>query len=167
MTTDALDTLSWDLPSNEGGPRRPSLDDLGGAQLEDDDPNPDPSEPSADPFNQMTMQASAIAKVVNAALVNVQFTAGTPAVAQVTAAGSAVDVPTFTLTDNGNGDTTVTWPAQSSPPTVPLPVANAIATAVSTSSRLITTTAVTNGVRVRTWNAAGTATDTDFSLYIF
>jgi hypothetical protein len=50
---------------------------------------------------------------------------------------------------------------------VPLPVANAIATAVSTSSRLITTTAVTNGVRVRTWNAAGTATDTDFSLYIF
>jgi hypothetical protein len=167
MATDALDTLSWDLDAGDGGPRRPSLDDLGGAQLEDDDPNPNPSEPSAAPLNQMTLQASAIAKVIHAAVLFVEFTAGAPALTQLSAAGSLVNFGTFTVTDNGNGDTTITWPAQSSPPTVPLPVANSIATAASTSARIITTTAATNGVRVRTWNSAGTATDTNFALYIF
>jgi hypothetical protein len=167
MATDALDTLSWDLTAPEGGPRRPSLDDLGGGQLEDDDPNPDPGQPSAAPLNQATMQAAALAKVIHAAVISVEFAAGVPSIAQLTAAGTNVNVGTFTVTDNSPGDTTISWPAQSSPPTVPPPVANAIATANSTSARIITTTPVTNGVRVTTWNVAEVATDTNFTLYVF
>lgn len=91
-------------------PRRPSLDDLGGATLIDSSDYPPDTEtmPYAGELNQWQHVQAGLARVAPAALVEIRFSGGTPSVFRVLALGSEVGTGDFALTDNGNGDTTVT-----------------------------------------------------------
>lgn len=93
-------------------PRRPTIDDLGGGAKQNATAAPDPvRQATAEDFNQTTRQIAAIGRVIPLATVFVTISGGTPSVSGVLAPGSAVLAGSFTLTDNGAGDTTISWPA--------------------------------------------------------
>jgi len=151
----APDTLTWDLAAADGGPRRPSLEDVGGATHEDDAVfPPDPATmPYAAELNQWAMQVAAFGKVVPSLILSVEFAGGAPAVVVASSPRSSVALGDFTVTDNGTGDTTITWPANTFPPEVTRPevsINQDIGEMVGA-----TVTAVANGVRVRTYRSAG------------
>jgi hypothetical protein len=161
--TDALAELSWKLESGDGGPRRPSLADVGGATLEDDTefpPNP-AKHPYADQLNQWAMQIEAVGRTVESLVLSVEISGGTPALVAFTCPRDDMEIDDFTVTDNGTGDTTITWPADTFPPELTRPeltinqdVGGIVGgTAVS----------VTNGVRVRTYDGSG-AEDLHFTV---
>lgn len=159
MTSPGIPTvLTYDLIP----PRRPSIDDLQLDDKVDDDVDPptDPAMPTADEANQQADQIAAAHKVLSLALVSVQITAGTPSVVQSSVMPSAV--PVWTVTDNGPGDTTITWPAGSFPSAV-VPAGAWLTQDVDAT---ITCLAVANGVRVRT-RVAGTLTDANFCFSLY
>lgn len=164
----APDYLVFDGGTNPDGtvssPRRPSTDDLGGAEkLDDDEFPPDPVEmPDAGGHNQTTKVVSRIAGMTAAAKLEVRFASGAPYVNRADGLGTAIDPDTFTPTDNGTGDTTIEWPADTFPPEVVSP--NGL-TLYSSSTNPVTghVEEVTNGVRVRTF-VNGVAADVDWSL---
>jgi hypothetical protein len=160
--TRALEELSWDLEAADGGPRRPSLEDMGGATLVDDTEfEPDRSRmPYAAQLNQLQKQASAQGQVVESLVLSVEFSGGAPAVVAFTCPRTGMGIDDFTVTDNGTGDTTITWPADTFPPELTRPeltINQDIGAIVGG-----TVVAVTNGVRVRTYQAAG-AVDLHFT----
>jgi hypothetical protein len=161
--TAAPDLLTWDIPLADGGPRRPSLADVGGATVEDDAPAPDKSRMLySDQVNQWAKQIEALGRVAVMCEISVEIIAGVPTIVGVTAPGTNVVVATFPApTDNGIGDTTITWPAGTLPPPSGKPDAS-----IDTDGAFLAPWAgnVTNGVRVKTRNAAGTLTDANFTV---
>lgn len=156
-----------DLTYDETPARRPGLDDVGGAQFEDEigfEPI-GPDMPASDDFNQMSQTEIAHAKIMPTAGISVGFTAGTPSVRQATGPGVRIVPSTFTVTDNGPGDTTITWPAGTIPSSVLAPMATINEPSVSL-GRSITAFYVSNGVRVVT-DAAGAADDLAFTVLIY
>jgi hypothetical protein len=164
----APEELTWDIAAEDGGPRRPSLEDLGNATLEDDAKEPPDPEtmPYAAQLNQWAKQLEALAAVVPFVAFSVEFSGGAPAVVAVTCPRrSGVDLDTFTPTDNADGDTTITWPAGTFPPPLlrPFVVLNGNPSVRTT----IAAEAVANGVRVRSRGATDALVDNNFSvLYI-
>jgi hypothetical protein len=93
-------------------PRRPTIDDLGGGAKQNATSVPDPvRQATAEDFNQTTKQIAAMGRVIPLATVFVTISAGVPTVSGVLAPGSSVSTGSFTLTDNGAGDTTISWAA--------------------------------------------------------
>ena len=157
--------LTWDGGDGED-PRRPSTDDLGGDQKEDDaEFPPDPVEHlTADGWNQVVKQLAALSRVASACKLEVRFNSGTPYVARVTAPGSNVEVATFTVTDNGTGVTTITWPANTFPPHQLSPSGLTLLSSLTTRVEGHVED-VANGVKVYTFSN-GTAADIAFTLEI-
>lgn len=93
---------------------RPSLDDIGGAGLQDDTSFP-PSKDSrmlyADMGNQWQLQLAGLARMSATARITISFSAGAPFIVHAQTASSLLVAADFTLTDNGTGDTTVAWAA--------------------------------------------------------
>lgn len=146
-------------------PRRPSTEDLGGDdKLDDAEFPPDPVEhPTAAGHNQMVKVLAALAKTAAACKLEVDFSAGVPFVAAASALGSSVALSTFgTPTDNGNGDTTVSWPANTFPPFTISP--NGL-TLYSSSTQVVAghVEKLTNGIRVRTF-VNGAAANVPWSI---
>lgn len=157
----APNDLTWDLDI----PRRPSLDDVGGAALEDDAKKPPipPKMPYAAQLNQWAMQIERLSAVTPVAVFTVTFSAGTPTVNSFQCMRTGMLTSDFTVTDNGNGDTTITWAAN----TFPTPTAQP---SVSINEDLLAIPrafTVSNGVRVKTANAAGTLIDAGFTVLVF
>lgn len=103
----ASNTPSWD----QSVPRRPVIDDMGGGAKENHPtkpPNP-VTMATAEDFNQTTKQVAALGRTVPLVRIFVTITAGVPAVSSVQAPGSSVAVGSFTVVDNGAGDTTLHW----------------------------------------------------------
>lgn len=154
---------TWDISPA----RRPSLDDLGGDAKENDLAfPPDPVlMPTAEEHNQFANQLHGLARVGFSCLVHVIYTAGAPSVAEVAAMGNNVTTGSFTLTDNGNGDTTIQWasgllPPGGMPPLVWLAADDA---ALHPTGEWVTGTEI----RVRTRDNANVLTDFDFVIAIF
>ena len=162
---DAVATLTYDLTIGDGGPRRPSLADVGNATLVDDDPAPDKaSMPYADQLNQWALQIAAMGRVCPVAIVLVTISAGTPAVANVTAPGTNVGVSSFSVVDHATGDTSLTWASDLLPaPLVPGKVSIYGATPGMISLDVVSVTEY----RVRTLNSAGAAADLHWIVEIF
>lgn len=165
MTTPTY--LTWDGdPANGVTPRRPSTDDLGGDEkLDDDEYPPDEREhPTADGWNSKVKNGAAVGRVMPGCLVDVDFSAGAPFIARVSAASTLVVVGSFTVTNNGDGDTTIEWNQDLFPPEVCRPSALTLygsgATALTGHIERLPT-----GVRVRTFDA-GTLTDIPFAFHI-
>lgn len=147
----AAEHLTWNSVSGEA-PRRPSTDDLGGDEKQDDQEYP-PDEvehPTAAGWNQKVRQIAALARVASACKIELRFDAGTPFIARVTAPGTDIDVGTFEVIDDGDGVTTIEWPANAFPPHTLSPTG---LTVFSDSSDPCSghLEEITNGVRVRTF----------------
>jgi len=155
----STNTLTFD----ESPPRRPGLDDVGGGQKVNDGGTPDPvRDPTAEDANQTALQLVALGKVMPVALLSVA-NSGAPALDRQSCAPTAPSLLTFTVTDNGVGDTSITWPAG----TFPAPVAKPRAYVTGATPALIAAEAITNGVRVRTRDAAGAPVDVPFDVDVY
>ncbi len=156
----AAEFTTWNGdPDNDEAPRRPSTDDLGGDQKEDDAefPPDDVEHFTAAGWNQIVQQIAAMARVAAACKVELRFDSGDPYIARATAPSDNVSADTFTVTDEGAGVTLIEWPAETFPAHQCSPTG---LTLFSSSTSVVTghLEEVTNGVRVRT-HVAGVATD--------
>ncbi len=160
-------TLTWDLASGDGGPQRPSLAAMGEAALVDDEDFPPvaPTMPTSPMLNQWQRQLAAQGKVVPALIVSVRFSGGAPSVYKFTTPGDNLVLADITVTDNGDGDTTLSWPANKLPVSVAEPMAsiNGSTSALAPAAEMPTALSV----RVRTWNASGVAADRAFTVQVF
>src|SRR5690606_34583815 len=149
----ASEFLTWD-GDDDTPPRRPGVEDVGGDKKIDDDRHPpDPViHPTAGGWNEKARQIPALARVSASAKLKVEFASGTSVLAQCAAASMKVSPQIFTVTDNGIGDTTVTWPAETFPAAVCSPTG---LTVFHTTIAYGVCEEVTNGIRVRTFDAAG------------
>lgn len=153
-------TLTFD----ESPPRRPALEDLGGGAKENDDVAPDPvRDATAEDFNQMSKLLAALARVMPVAQLSVTLAAGVHVLERVSCAPSAPGLATFTLTDHGIGDISLTWPVGTFPPAV----ARHRAHVTGAVPALISAETLSDGVRVRTWDAAGAPVDVTFDVELF
>lgn len=158
-------TLTWDLAT----PIRPALSDItGGTKANRPGKAPDPTtQPCAEEDNQRAQQIAGIARVVPMARVCVTITAGTPAVTSVLAPGTNVAVGNFIVTDNGNGDTTLSWLATVLPAVSGFPSASqGDDVAIDRVRAFYTTLSGNQAVRIKTFLGA-VATDCNFAVDIY
>lgn len=160
---------TWDGGTGVDGfepPRRPSLEDMGGAdKLDNDDAPPNPREHfTARDWNQKAQQHVALARVAASCKIEVRYNSGAPYVSRCPAAGSNVSPATFTVVDNGSGDTTITWPANTFPTAECSPTG---LTPLSSSAQPCTgqVQEISNGIRVRMFQN-GSAADVAFTIEI-
>lgn len=110
----AEEIYTWDITTG-GGARRPSLSDLGDAQLEDQAPPHAPPKTGshlyAAKMNQETMQTFGAAQMIPSVRMTIDFASSTPFIDRFTAPGTLLTSTSFALTDNGAGDTTISWAA--------------------------------------------------------
>lgn len=160
--TAAINGNAFALGAGEGGPRRPSLADLGGATVQNGFPEPDRSRMVyGEQQNSIQHHAYAACRVADLVTFSIKFTTGTPSMDGVLAPNPAIGIPTFTVTDNGTGDTTITWAAGTFPPITCQPQV----TVNSLGDFRIAARKVTNGVRIQTFaGGAGTAADAEFTV---
>lgn len=158
----STNTLTFD----ESPPRRPSIDDLGGgAKVNDEVLPPDPvRNATAEDFNQITKQVEASQRTLQAAVLTVRIGGGgAHSVQQQGCQPSGKSTGTFTLTDNGVGDISITWPAN----TFPAALADPVASVTGATPAMIAAEKITNGVRVRTKDAANAPVDVPFVVTVF
>lgn len=158
---------TWNGGTDETGtvlPRRPSVDDMGGAGKQDNDefPPDDVEHFTAAGWNQKAMQVPSLARVTASCLLDLQFTGSTPYLAAISSPSDNVTIATFTVVDNGPGDTSVTWPANTFPPSVISPSGLTVFGSAVVDGRV---EKITNGVRVRT-RSAGSAADVPWTLQV-
>lgn len=148
------DKSTYDIP---GAPRRPSLEDMGGAGLEDDQDDPPDAltMPSAAAMNQGERQIAAAHAVLPVATVWLRVSGGNHVVDSFASLTTLIDGTDLVVTVNGTGDTSITWPANSFPAPLGPPRPGGI---TGTTIGQMAVESITNGFRVRTANATGTAT---------
>lgn len=161
-------TLTYD----QDPPHRPDLTELGGGAKENHakrPPNP-VTMATAEDFNQLTKQVEAFARVAPLARLWVRFNAGTPSVHSVQALGSAVVIGDFTVVDNGDGDTTISWTTGVGgklPAAVGVKAAQTDDVEIDRGPRAVLTTVGSNpAARVKT-KLGATGTDANFCLEIY
>ena len=166
----APEYLVFDGGTNPDGstslPRRPTTEDLGGAEKEDDDEFP-PDEvtmPEAGGHNQAVKVVARLAAVAPAAKLEIRFTGSTPFISRAIGLGTAIVPALFTVVDHGLGDTEITWPADTFPPATIAPCG---LTPISSSTNPVTAhfEEVTNGIRVHTF-VNGVAADVPWSIFL-
>lgn len=163
----AATELTWNGPGSDD-PRRPSVDDLGGDQKQDNAEYP-PNEVehyTAAGWNQLVDQVAALAKVAASCKLEVRFSGGTPSVVRVSCPGTNITTATFTVTDNGTGDTTVEWPANTFPPHACSPTGLTLISSAIGDAFSGHVSEVTNGIRVQTFENPDTQTDVDWTIEI-
>lgn len=150
-------------PDNGVVPRIPSVDDLGGGEFEDDaEYPPDPQIfPSALDENQQERVLAALARTATVLNVYVTFPSGTPIVSGFETVGTLLESSDITLTDNGAGDTTISWPANKLPPREVGPTLTLNADVEIDRARAYVVTAAS--IRVKT-KLSSTGTDCAFTL---
>lgn len=169
MTAPAAYT--WDFDIVEGKlATAATVADLGGAAYENDPAEPPigPEMMAAEDANQIENQLAGVNRVIPALILEVTFSAGTPAISNAIAMSSII-VTTWaqahvTVVDNGNGDTSLTWAAG----TIPNPRSKPEAW-VTEDVACLQPIAIPNGsigVRVKTRDSGGTLTDYNFAVRI-
>lgn len=151
----ASNTLTYD----QDPPHRPGLQELGGGVKKD---HPDP-EKAPDPVtmltaaqeNQNEKQVEALSRVTALVRLWVTFSGGTPSIVNVQAMGTNVTAPKFTVADNGDGDTTISWktgagaPAGALPPAIGAKVSQTDDTEIDRLRAFLTTVGSDPAVRVK------------------
>ena len=166
----APDYFTWDQDTDTGrAATAASLADLGDAQLQDSTKRPPkpPTMPYAAQLNQWALQLAGVNRVIGAATFEVHFTGGTPAISNAFAMSSAITTTwaqaNVTITKNGTGDYTLSWPSGALPPPRGKPKAWVTEDAACLQPIALTSG---NGVRVKTRNSSGTLADFDFAVRI-
>lgn len=172
------DTVStWDRDVADGGPCRPSLAQVGGAQQTNGTPAPDPTMPTAEALNQHEYQHAAVGGVVPLLEVSVHYTTGTPSVVAFASVSSVLVLGDLSLVTDGTGDCSVFWPpallptpnvyptaainfdASGAPPT-PMPAAPVCGLTSDVGPPALT------GARVVMTDRTGTLADYDFTVTV-
>lgn len=162
MAIPTKNTLALDSP------RRPTEEDFGGTEQEDDalfPPNPK-LHPTADGWKGHTRMLAAAWRMLPVCRLPITFSGSAPAKGVPQAGDPDITSTTFTLADNGPGDTTITWPADTFPAST-MPPQAFVNDPAHGSWLQPTCEPVTNGVRVKTKNGAGVLTDIHFTISIF
>jgi hypothetical protein len=151
-------------------PRRPSLDDLGGAAKQDDAAfPPDPvTMATAENWNNFAHSLEAYGKVLPFAVIEVRFALGVPFIANVQSLRSSLTAASFTApVDNADGDTTISWAsiANQFPPVNIQPSATLIGDGFYAYPTVDTT--VVSTARVRTRDGNGSLIDIPFTLFVY
>ena len=147
--------------------RRPSLADVGGATKKNDARYPPDPEinPTAEEWNFFARAAAAYGGVIPAALLDVAIIAGAPAIMRFASPSASVAAESFTITDNGAGDTTIAWAVGLLPPPVAKP--QVWVTDDGAWLQPVALVPSTVSVRVKTRNSAGVLTDAAFTVAVF
>lgn len=150
-------------PANAIAPHRPSLAQLGGGAYQDEQDNPPDLDtmPSAAMENANEKTLAGVARTCVVARFSIRFVAGAPVIGDLICADDTLLAGDFTVTDNGNGDTSITWPAGTFPTMAVQPCGLVLNEwgAVFPSAE-----AIANGVRVKTLNSLGVGADTKFTV---
>ena len=144
-------------------PIRPGIADIRDGVKSNSTATVPPHMPNAAEHNQTAGLLEAHGQVVPMFVMSVEFSAGAPVAHSLGCARTDKVVGDFTLTDNGAGDTSITVAASTFPAAKTKPMASLNGTAAG----FIAADPATNGVRVRTWNSAGVATDLPFTVSFF
>ncbi len=157
----AAETYTYD----DVPPRRPSLDDLGGADYENDPlaPPDHRTMPNAEATNEGARSLAGLNRVSPVAVLHVTFPAGAPAIQSVRGARTSIAPSDFTVTDNGVGDTSITWSANLLPASTMPPIATL---AEDVEIDRLRAYLVTGGARVKT-KLGASATDCAFELVLY
>lgn len=112
---------TFDRLDADGGACRPSLAQIGDAELEDDDEFPpvhDGSEPYADQLNQRAMQIHGAAKMIPSAKFTVAWSGPTPDIVFFKCPGETQVKSDFTIAaaGGGTGEFTITFTSTKLPP---------------------------------------------------
>ena len=144
---------------------RPSLENVGGAAKEDDQAYPpDPiTMPTADDWNQLVQLVAYYSKVIPVCTVTVSFSAGAPVFSFFQALDPNLSSTDLTLTDNGNGDTSITWDAGDFPTRNLYPSGLTLNADAAIDEHFATP--IANGIRVYT-QSGGVGTNCAFTVNI-
>lgn len=162
----AIDTLTWDLTPA----RRPSLNDLGSAILEDKAGTKAPGTSGKNLYaamcNQWQRQIAALARTASSVRLTIDFDGGgVPFIDKFQPAGTLLVSSDFALTDNGNGDTVITWTTSKLPPVECDPQATVNNDGDYTIAVTKSTTSTTTSMRVKT-RLAGVLSNARFTISI-
>jgi hypothetical protein len=164
----APDYFVYDGDGISIAPRIASVADLGGADKENSvTPPPDPvTMPDARDHNQIARVVAAHSAVTPSVVLDVRFDAGDPYIYGVAAKGTDVTAEIFTVSDEGDGLTAISWPAGTLPATNIRPHGLTI-TCDTVIDRALAypVTGSSHAIRVSTALGA-TATDADFTVEI-
>ncbi len=163
-----IDWFSFDGDGGSNGPRRPSLDDLGGDQkINKTATPPGVTGPSAEEWNERTRLVQAMAGICPVLAGTIDFVAGAPVWVKFWCINTTVAKEDVTLSDNGVGDTTITYPEGKLPVSMmdPFPVMNEDTAATTISAVL---DEATRTIRVKTWDeSAAAGVDTRCSVQVY
>ena len=160
-------TLTFD----QNPPHRAGLSELGGGAKENSVKYPpDPTKhATAEDFNQFSQQHAAANRVLPLFRLFVTFNAGTPSIATCQALGSNVVAGDFTIADNANGDTTISWTTGTGgkiPAAIGPVVSQTDDTEIDRIRAFMTTVGSNPAVRVKT-KLGATGTDANFCVEIY
>lgn len=144
-------------------PRRPGTNDFNGiAKVDDSAYSPDPTTmPNAAEWNTLEFLALAACRVMPVAVLSV-IGGAVPSLNAFPSASTLVAIGTFTVTRNSIGDVSITWPANTFPPSISPPQAT-----LNSGPGMIWATAIANGINVKTYNAAGALADQSFTASVY
>jgi hypothetical protein len=163
----ATGILPWDMPAERGGPRRGSLEDYGNALIVDVAAHkPDKlSMLYADLCNGLQRHAAAIDGCIYKLGISVTINDdGDPVVQQAIGPAAASVGASLTLTENGDGDVSITWAAGTFPATILEPLAGLNG---DNDDYTIRAKNIVNGVRVVTRDSAPAGAWAPFTVLVF
>ena len=146
-------------------PRRPGVDDVGGSAKEDNQkypPNPLTMLAAAD-WNQVARLLVGFSRVLPVAVISVEITGGVPAISYFESVASNLVAGDITVTDNGAGDTSLTWTAGDFPVRNLNPAGLTLNEDAACDECMAIP--IANGVQVITEDG-GVGTDCNFTVYL-
>ncbi len=149
-------------------PRRPSVADMGGAAYEDDAtyaPEPDVM-PMAEDANQVVKVVEGLTRTGAAVWMSVAFSTGTPTIHGMACLGTLLQASDFTLTDNADGDTSITWTATKLPVSNVWPAGLTLHAIPGFPIQQFAAVPITNGVQVLTRDTDGNGIDCPFTVML-
>lgn len=152
-------------PFDETPARRPTVEDLGGAQKIDGPVPPNAvTMCTAHDLNEFGLVGAGVAGVCPLAIIVVAQAAGAYTIQSVRAPGSNVIAGTFTPTKNGTGDITVAWTAGALPGTVAIDAS--LQSGAGDYGHEDTLPSATSA-RIKIKDHTDTAQDSGFTLFIY
>jgi len=147
-------------------PHRPGESDLLNGTKTNATPVVPPHMPAAEEFTQFARQLEQLAKMSPIIRISIAFSGSTPSINSVVCVRNDILSANFTVTDNGVGDTSITWPASTFPAsnTQPMATLNGGAVGAHAAPDVV---AISNGVRVRTFDVDTSAADVPFTVEVF
>lgn len=159
-------TYTFDRLDADGGAMRPSLENIGGADLVDDETfgaiTRDGSEPYSDQLNQRARQIVGCAKMIASVSMTIDWVVGVPTIVALKAPGTAIVVGDFAVAvaGGGTGDFTITWTTTKLPPVSidPTVTPNALSNTTAVATQTVGSPSATQTrLRVQTYTGGALA----------